>query len=116
MTETNNGPFGQYASDYVFQADNPSLGRDPDGVLAMRGDGNPGFHQGAVLFDQAIGMCDEATGNTVRDPTSVEEDLLTLEGIRIATDRDLQSRPAKKLDAAEEWLRQNDPNYGKISV
>ncbi len=103
---------GQYVSDHFFHQGDASLDIDPVANKAQRGDGTIGFHSGSTLFDNEAVLPDEATGQVIRGPITINDEILALEGMRIVSSRE-RHRPDRKLDEAEQWLRDNDPNYGK---
>jgi hypothetical protein len=96
--------YGQYASDWALNPD--ANFEDKTGTLAVRGDGNSGFHQGAILFDTVDRVPDEATGEIAR-----EEDLEAHYQELALHIGELPVTKMVRLDAAEQWLRQNDPQY-----
>lgn len=104
------GPIGQYASDHILHAGNRALQDDSLGVKT-RGDGNFAFHSDDVLFDQGAGRIDEASGVVATD---IDDEILALEGMTVSVLGPKKGpRSSEPLDAAEAWLRANDPDYQK---
>ncbi len=93
--------YGQYASDPVAN--------DPYDTLDARGDGNIAMHSEHVLFDEADKWNpDAATGEVATD-----DDLYTEGGLDIVGEDVVHALEEPEIDAAEAWLRANDPTHPK---
>lgn len=63
--------YGQYAYDRAVRGDELD---DSTGTLDVRGDGNIGFHQESVMFDEADTINpDEATGTAAKNPDELAD-------------------------------------------
>lgn len=90
--------YGQYASDQVTN--------DPYGTLGPRGTGDPGMHQENLYDEVDKWNPDEATGNIATD-----DDPYTEGGLEIVGEDTLALNLESEIDAAEAWLRANDPTH-----
>lgn len=81
---------------------------DVTGTLDARGNGDAGFHQSGVLFDQADRFIpDEFTGETHKDSSDFEGNGLVVRELGASALDDVMSMSG---DAAANWLAENDPD------